>query len=399
MKVFVNPLKHKLLLVIVAALLCAVSFTYSGQAVNAAEAAAIDPDHLQDGNYYIDYTVLYADQDKTSMSTQYLVSPALLKVQDNKKTVSFTVLQSKEIVGIKLNDKNGIVSENNTDNNTRVVTFEVEQLTEIQPAWISINWVIEAIDFKYIHEYDIRFKFLPETLKAVAADAPVPTKDGKVGFPSGLNEESSEPGNSGNENGGTSEESNPEQQNGEQPAAEAGFTDVEGHWAKAVIERAVQLSIADGYSDGTFKPNAVINRSQFAVLLSRALKLPEAESASTFADQKDIPAWAAEHIQSAVAAGLMGGYSDGTFRGSNNITRTEMAVIIARAAKLNTEQAASLNFADTANIPAWAKQEVAAAVQAGLVSGKSNNRFEPAASATRAEALTIIMRLLDAKQQ
>src|SRR5690606_34689260 len=114
----------------------------------------LDPSELENGNYYIDYTILYANEDKTSMSTQYLVSPALLKVEDNKRTISFTVLQSKEIVGIKLNSDDGVVSNENATNNTRVVTFAIGDLNSIHPGWISINWIIEAIDFKYIQEYD-----------------------------------------------------------------------------------------------------------------------------------------------------------------------------------------------------------------------------------------------------
>lgn len=348
--------------------------------------STIDPSNLANGNYYIEYTILYAEQDKTSMSTQYLVSPALLKVDGSKKTVSFTVLQSKEIVGVKLDGKDGMISNSNTDNNTRVVTFNIDKLSDIHPGWISINWVIEMIDFKYIHEYDIRFKFLTESITEVAADAPVPTKDGTVGFPSGFNNDNSETNNMIDETDEEQVELHP---------TTIRFKDTNGHWAESVVERAVQLAIADGYSDGTFKPDAVINRSQFAVMLSRALKLPAANSSSSFADQQEISTWATEHVNAVVAAGLMGGYSDGKFRGNNNISRTEMAVIIVRAAKIDVSKAAIVSFTDAVNIPAWAQKDVAAAVQAGLISGKGNERFEPAASATRAEALAIIMRLLD----
>lgn len=381
--------KSKRLWSVIVALLLAVSLVGAGQLASAAgtEGSENSSDQLANGNYYMDYTVLYAGEDKTSMSAQYLVSPALLKVADNKKTISFTVLQSKEIVGIKLGGKEGTVVSTDVDNNSRVVMFEIDKLSDIHSGWISINWVIESIDFKYIHEYDIRFKFLTDSITAVADDAPVPTKDGKVGFPSGLNEDSEQSG-SDNETG------EPEVE--EPQTTGKSFKDTEGHWAKAVIDKAVQLGIADGYSDGTFKPNAVITRSQFSVMLSRALKLPASSAASSFVDQAAIPAWATEHINAAVAAGLMDGYSDGTFKGDNNISRTEMAVIIARAAQLEVTNGASVNFADAANIPAWAQKEVAAAVEAGLIGSKGNNRFEPAASATRAEALTIIVRLLEA---
>jgi len=397
-----QAVKRKMLMSIFVAALLVVSYMSIGQLANAAEsvthsgnsnsASTSDPSNLANGNYYIEYTILYAEEEKTSMSTQYLVTPALLKVADNKKTVSFTVLQSKEIVGLKLNGNDGVVSNNNAENNTRVVTFDIDHLSDIHKGWISINWVIPTIDFKYIHEYDIRFKFLTESIKAVADDAPVPTKDGTVGFPSGLDGDSSGSSNTDGETGNSKDDDTVGES--EQKPTVTSFKDTEGHWAKSAIENAVQLAIADGYSDGTFKPDAIINRTQFAVMLSRALKLQTANSSSSFTDQEAIPTWATTHIQAIVDAGLMGGYRDGTFRGNNNISRTEMAVIIARAAKLEVNKAPFVTFADSANIPTWAQKEVAAAVQAGLISGKGNNRFEPAASATRAEALTLIMRLL-----
>ncbi|WP_213513683.1 S-layer homology domain-containing protein [Paenibacillus montaniterrae] len=391
---FMHAEKNKLLLFGMVAAFMLFSFASFGQSLQAAEgvselgsaSSSTDASKLADGTYYIDYTILYAKEDKTSMSAQYLVSPALLKVKDGKKTVSFTVLQSKEIVGLKLNGSEGIVSNEEPEQNRRVVTFELDDLSAIHPAWISINWVIEAINFKYINEYDIRFQFLPETIEAVDAAAAVPTKAGNVGFPSGYDDDN-----------GAAEEEAAGEEPGEEQTAAGSFADVEGHWAKSAISRAVEQGIASGYHDGTFKPNAVISRAEFAVLISRALELPQAQSSSSFADQASIPDWASEHIKRAAAAKLISGYSDGTFRASSNISRAELAVVIARAAGLQLNEADALSFADKQLIPQWAQQEVAAAVKAGLISGTSDNKFEPAASATRAEALTLIMRLLDAK--
>lgn len=388
MKAVSYAIKDKMLLIFVIAALLISSFASFGQLAKA------NSNELEDGSYYIDFTVLYANEDKTSMSAQYLVSPALLKVEDNKQTISFTVLQNKEIVGLKIDGNEGVIVSEDADNNSRIVTFEIDDLSAIHPAWISINWVIETIKFEYIHEYDIRFKFLPDTITAVAEDAVVPTKEGNVGFPSGLGEDDQPTATDDDQSGAVDDAANTEPET-EQPAEGKSFSDINGHWAQAAIERAVQLEIADGYSDGTFKPNAVISRAEFAVMISRALKLNEQSSASSFADQKAIPSWAEEHVNRVVTAGLFGGYSDGTFRGSNNITRAELAVIIARAAQLDVKEAATLSFDDAASIPAWAKNEIAAAVKEGLVSGTGGNRFEPAASATRAEALTLIMLVLD----
>jgi len=391
-----QAIKNKMLQMFVVAVLIIASSASFGQLAkaNASVDAIANGDQLENGSYYIDYTILYANEDKTSMSAQYLVSPALLKVEENKQSISFTVLQSKEIVGLKIDGRDGIVTSENADNNSRVVTFEIEDLSVIHPAWISINWVIDTIKFEYIHDYDIRFKFLTDTITAVADDAAVPTKEGNVGFPSGL-ENGDQPDAVDDDQSGAVDDATNEDSQNEQPVEGISFSDVEGHWAQAAIEGAVQLGIADGYIDGTFKPNAVISRSEFAVMISRALKLSKQSPASSFADQKAIPSWAEEHVNRVVTAGLFGGYSDQTFRGGNNITRAELAVIVARAADLDVKESATLSFNDVADIPAWAKKEIAVAVNEGLVSGKGGNRFEPSASATRAEALTLIMRVLD----
>jgi len=399
--------KQTLLALVIVALIASL---IGGQVIRAAEASnesasanssasmqsnsTIDVNKLSDGHYYVDYRVLYADQEKTSISSQYLVNPALLIVQGEQKSISLTVLQSKEIVGFTINGQEGVVSEEDSNNNSRVVTFQLDDITNTYPAWISIHWIVESIDFKYVHSYDIRIQFLPETIVKVAEDAPVPTRSGTVGFPSGLNESDID-NSTDDDNQETSEQETSE---GSTLAEEVNtsFSDIQKHWARAAITSAIEQGIATGHSDGTFRPDAYVDRFQFAVMLSRALRLSVAggEAKVTFADQQSIPSWAADHVNAVVNAKLMSGYRDNTFRGNRNISRAEIAVIISRAAKLKLDGEATLRFADSSSIPSWAQKEVAAAVQAGLVSGKGNNSFEPSASTTRAEAIAIIMRLL-----
>ncbi|MDG0792386.1 S-layer homology domain-containing protein [Cohnella ginsengisoli] len=96
-------------------------------------------------------------------------------------------------------------------------------------------------------------------------------------------------------------------------------------------------------------------------------------------------------------AGILTGYDDGTFRADRQIARAEMAAMLARAAGLKPEQeqeSALPAFADRDQIPNWARASVAAAVEAGIVRGKTGNRFAPADVAKRAEAVAAIMNLL-----
>ncbi|ACT03722.1 S-layer homology domain-containing protein [Paenibacillus sp. JDR-2] len=175
------------------------------------------------------------------------------------------------------------------------------------------------------------------------------------------------------------------------------FTDVAaGFWAKDAITRAAQMGFVNGYPDGTFKPLKQVTRAEFVTMLARALELPVAEQQGTdFKDNERIGNWAKPSIASGVAAGWIKGFEDGTFRPDLPITRAEMTVIVVRALKLDTAQDGQLAFADAASIPSWAKDAVAAAVKAGLVNGRGSNKFVPSDSANRAEAVTLILRMVD----
>jgi hypothetical protein len=70
-----------------------------------------------------------------------------------------------------------------------------------------------------------------------------------------------------------------------------------------------------------------------------------------------------------------------------------MVAMIVRAAGIKPDSSAAISFADARDIPAWAVPYVATASKMGLMSGVGGNRFAPLQSATRAEAITIIMAL------
>lgn len=175
------------------------------------------------------------------------------------------------------------------------------------------------------------------------------------------------------------------------------LSDIAGHWAEANIKQAVQQGIVNGYPDGTFKPNANVTRAEFTVMLMNALR-PDGEGASiSFTDEQKIGAWARAAIAHSVKAGIVTGYQDGSFRPGSEITRTELAVMVARAHGVPAEAAATTGFVDDVDIPAWAKPAIAWVKQLGIVNGQGDNKFAPNAAATRAEAITIILNLLQAK--
>nr|WP_245773183.1 S-layer homology domain-containing protein [Paenibacillus catalpae] len=175
------------------------------------------------------------------------------------------------------------------------------------------------------------------------------------------------------------------------------FSDISGHWAAASIRSAVSAGIVNGYSDGTFKPELTVTREEFIAMLMRALKSDDPGAALSFKDTSVIGAWAKAAVAQAVSAGITSGYPDGTFRPGSKISRAEMVVMIAKALKLTTEEDAVTSFSDHAEIPVWARGAVKAVADKGIVQGRLNNRFVPEGTATRAEAITVIMKLLDTK--
>ncbi|UOK66367.1 S-layer homology domain-containing protein [Paenibacillus sp. OVF10] len=100
-------------------------------------------------------------------------------------------------------------------------------------------------------------------------------------------------------------------------------------------------------------------------------------------------------VSQAVQEGIISGYPDDTFRPNANITRAEMVVMVANALKVSTTGNATTSFADDKSIPVWAKTSVEALKELGLVEGMGNNDFKPKAQTTRAEAVVILMNMLD----
>ncbi|WP_174721860.1 S-layer homology domain-containing protein, partial [Paenibacillus xylaniclasticus] len=174
--------------------------------------------------------------------------------------------------------------------------------------------------------------------------------------------------------------------------------DTEGHWAEQTIDIFTRLGLINGYEDGTFRPNRPITRAEFAVLLNRVFQFQGGSSTGTVL--KDIDGfWAQQDIEKLVAAGVINGYTDGTFKPNQLITREEMVVMLARIVNLDSleKDATKGNFYDLDH--SYAASEIQAEAQAGIVSGKGNGNFDPKSNASRAEALQIILNALKLNPQ
>lgn len=177
------------------------------------------------------------------------------------------------------------------------------------------------------------------------------------------------------------------------------LNDVNGHWALAFIDRLVGMKVISGYEDQTFRPENNVTRAEFTTMMVSALGLAsENKSSLSFADTDQIPDWAHGYVKAAVDAGIIEGRpgaNDTTiFDAGALITRAEMAVMITRAMRATTS-AHSLHFADAGDIPDWAKSSIELLAEKAIINGFEDNTFRPDTHATRAQAATMIFKLLD----
>ncbi len=150
---------------------------------------------------------------------------------------------------------------------------------------------------------------------------------------------------------------------------------------------------ASGYGDGTFGVNDSVTRAQAAVMLYRVIDRPGGERM----EFEDVPAgsWYADALEYLGAVGVVRS-DDGRARPDMPVTRGEFAAMIVRLmAGEGFEEAEGAPFDDVPEDSPW-RREIAYAASKGWIYGNENGKFRPDSDLTRAEAVTVINRLLGA---
>ena len=149
-----------------------------------------------------------------------------------------------------------------------------------------------------------------------------------------------------------------------------------------------------GYEDGTVRPDGNITRAEVATIFFRLMTDEYRETCwSTSSGFTDVTAanWYNNAISTTANAGWVSGYPDGTFRPDAYITRAEFATIAARF--LSDVYGGTSMFTDISGH--WAEDYINRAAAAGWINGYADGTFRPNAYITRAEAVTLINRMLD----
>ncbi|HHT46590.1 MAG TPA: S-layer homology domain-containing protein, partial [Firmicutes bacterium] len=174
----------------------------------------------------------------------------------------------------------------------------------------------------------------------------------------------------------------------------AGQSDIEGHWAEQQIVEWQEKGLAGGYPDGTFRPDDPVSRAEFVVFVNRAFEIPAVSDGAVFSDVPET-SWFYKAVSSAVEAGIVSGYPDGTFRPQDTITRQEAAVVLFRLLAPGAGDAGT--YKDSGVISDWAEGAVKAISAAGIMSGYPDGTFRPQNSITRAETIVTLERGLALK--
>ena len=176
------------------------------------------------------------------------------------------------------------------------------------------------------------------------------------------------------------------------------FPDVQNHWARLFIEALTERSLLNGYPNGTFRPDNSVTRAEFAAILAAvfASSRPPKRQYVRFIDVPDNH-WAANRIRQTYEAGFFSGYPDGRFRPNDRIFRSDVLVAIVNGLEMAANIPPDLLdrlpeiYQDAANIPGYARNQVAIATTTQLVASYPNLKvLNPRVAATRAEVVVMV---------
>lgn len=168
------------------------------------------------------------------------------------------------------------------------------------------------------------------------------------------------------------------------------------HWAYQEVSEMLDKGIFNGTSANTFSPEKKMTRAMFVVVLSRMAGIEVDNSASKF---EDVPAdtWYTGAVNWAAEKEIVLGTSETKFSPEQEVTREEMATLIARYAKALgitlPESVEEQVFSDADKIQSFAKEAVLICQRAELLNGMEENKFNPQGGSTRAQGATILSRL------
>ena len=149
-----------------------------------------------------------------------------------------------------------------------------------------------------------------------------------------------------------------------------------------------------------FKPDSNITRIQFSAIIAKVLSLnPDDYKDVTlpFSDADKIQPWATNYVKAMVKLGYMNGSTDGSggvyFAPDNNITRAEAFTVMGRIIDENI--VGNISYSDNSQIPSWAYESFSKLFALNIINGFEDNTIRPQNTLTRAEAVALVRKFTD----
>ena len=171
-------------------------------------------------------------------------------------------------------------------------------------------------------------------------------------------------------------------------AAVTKFSDVSDSYTATAVEALRLMGVLDGYGDGTFRPDTILNRAQFCKMAVYAMdgsgELGRYSTVTIFPDVKPSH-WASAYINMAARKGIISGFADGKFKPGQTVTAGQAVTILMRG----------LGYKDEDMGGVWPQSYMAEAQTNGLL--KSTGITSAYAGLTRAQAARLFLNLFEAK--
>jgi hypothetical protein len=170
--------------------------------------------------------------------------------------------------------------------------------------------------------------------------------------------------------------------------------DIKGHWAEKQIIAFQGKGLIKGYSNGTFKPENKITRAEFVAIINKAfgfINKAEVNFSDVFSSD-----WYATDMAIAKAAGYLSGYEDGLVKPRNPISRQEIAAVICKLIKYDFSNSPVIieAFSDDSFIPLWSRDSIGVVVTEGYMCGYPDKTFRADRNVTRSEVVAVFSKVL-----
>lgn len=178
----------------------------------------------------------------------------------------------------------------------------------------------------------------------------------------------------------------------ESASLDSRFNDLVGHWSAPFVEALAEKGLVKGFLNGTFQPENLVTRAEFAALVTAAF--PQVAKENPVQRFPDVPAdfWGARAIRQAQAQGFLSGFPDGSFRPNAPLTKVQAIVSLANGLSLGAGRSeALLIYRDRAQVPSYAIGAVATATNRNIVVGYPDPAvLKPLLPINRAETTALV---------